>query len=458
VSLAFFVQPVLGLTDPTGTVQFSDGLTDLGTFPITLGQAGTTRAFLAAGARAIHATYSGDGNYCAGAIDLGHLVDRFTPAVTVASSAAAIGFGVPITFTAQLGPAAAAGVAAPTGQVQFFDGATLLGAAALSRYQAAATVSNVPAGNRQITAVYSGDSNWYSVRSAPFPQTVNRASTSTALAAVSSPTQIAFFAAVAAAGVGTPAPSGSVQFVDVNTGAVLGAAPLLAAATANLVLSLSAAGGRIVAALYPGNDNYAPSTSNSVNIPAMINAAGADSASFAADELVSLFGVSLASASATANTVPLPTTLAGAGITVTDSSGVSRGAGLYLVSPGQINFVMPTGTTPGTAVVALTGVLPLRVTIGSVAPGLFAGQSVGGDAPYLLLYGTGIRGRTSNSAVTGSIGSVTLPADYSGPQNQFPGLDQVNIALPPSLQGAGKVSVSLIVDGRPSNTISVVLK
>ena len=81
-----------------------------------------------------------------------------------------------------------------------------------------------------------------------------------------------------------------------------------------------------------------------------------------------------------------------------------------------------------------------------------------GDRLVLVLYGTGIRERSSlaNTLVYFN-GQAKIPA-YAGPQNQFYGLDQVNIDLPPSLAGANDVSIELSVDGVPSNSVDVVFQ
>ena len=462
VTLRFFIQPVTGIADPMGTVQLADGLTDLGTFPIALGQATTTRTFVSAGTRTLHASYSGDANYCSGQLDLGHLVDRFVPAVIVSSSAATSIFGGAITLTAQLNSPAPAGVAAPTGQVQFFDGAAPIGSAALSGLKASLAVSSLPAGSRQITATYSGDANNYSVRSDPIVQTVNRAPTATTLAADSSTSQVKLTATVAVSSSPSAAAVGTVQFADAATDAILGSATLTpGAASASLTLpaaQIALPGGHSIVALYSGSDNLVPSTSNALAVPGVINSAGADSPDFAPEELVSIFGTNFASGTFQNTTIPLPSTLGGATVTIADSAGVTGPAGLYLVSPEQINFVMPAGAARGTAVVSVTGALPIRVNIGAVAPGLFpVAQFTGTDTVYLILFGTGIRGRSAESAVTVTIAGRKLPVSYAGAQSQYPGLDQVNVALPAELKGAGKVPVTVTVDGRVSNTISVTI-
>ena len=50
-----------------------------------------------------------------------------------------------------------------------------------------------------------------------------------------------------------------------------------------------------------------------------------------------------------------------------------------------------------------------------------------------------------------TIGGQSFPATYAGPQPTIPGLDQVNVALPLSLRGAGLVDVSVAVAGVISN-------
>ena len=304
-------------------------------------------------------------------------------------------------------------------------------------------------------------------------------------------------ATVSATPPGSGIPGGSVQFVDATTNVALGAAPLPAGVRPPLSLTvdpsqIAAAAGHPIAANYSGSANFGPSASNSIVIPALINAAGATSHNFAPDELVSLFGSNLANTTVQAATVPLPPSLGGDTVSVTDSAGVVRPAGLYLVSPGQINFVIPSGTAPGAALITVTNsnapagaVIPIPITIASVAPGLFTASAngkglaaaqiirvradgtqttesvsatpinIGSDTLYLVLYGTGIRNRKSNGIVTCTINGQSLPVAYAGPQSQFPGLDQVDVLLPSSLKGAGQVDVTLTVDGEMSNTATL---
>ena len=79
-----------------------------------------------------------------------------------------------------------------------------------------------------------------------------------------------------------------------------------------------------------------------------------------------------------------------------------------------------------------------------------------GDRLVLVLYGTGIRQRSSlANTIVYFNGEAKLPV-YAGAQNQYYGLDQLNVDLPPSLAGAGDVSIWLSVDGQYSNSVDVV--
>jgi uncharacterized protein (TIGR03437 family) len=77
---------------------------------------------------------------------------------------------------------------------------------------------------------------------------------------------------------------------------------------------------------------------------------------------------------------------------------------------------------------------------------------------FLELFGTGIRGRSSLTNVTATIGGENVDVLFAGPQGQFPGLDQVNLSLPQGLHTRGETDVVLIVDGHVANRVRVNLK
>jgi uncharacterized protein (TIGR03437 family) len=231
-------------------------------------------------------------------------------------------------------------------------------------------------------------------------------------------------------------------------------------------------------------------------------------ASFFGNELsgemiVAAFGANLATGVAVANNLPLPTTLLGTTVRVVDGAGVERLAPLFFVAPSQVNYLMPLGTAIGAATVVITSgdnkTSASTVSIAAIAPGLFSanangsgvaagsvlrvrgdgsqsfeplstsnpsGQQVAApidlgaqsDQVFLVLYGTGFRGRGAMSAVSATIGGVNAEVLYAGAQGSLAGLDQANLRLPRALAGRGEVDVVLTVDGRVANTVKVNVK
>jgi uncharacterized protein (TIGR03437 family) len=78
-----------------------------------------------------------------------------------------------------------------------------------------------------------------------------------------------------------------------------------------------------------------------------------------------------------------------------------------------------------------------------------------GNGAYLVLVGSGLG---SASQATATIGGVSATVTYAGPQGGYPGLDQYNILIPPSLAGKGQVDVIVTAAGLPSNTVNITLQ
>ena len=70
------------------------------------------------------------------------------------------------------------------------------------------------------------------------------------------------------------------------------------------------------------------------------------------------------------------------------------------------------------------------------------------DDVYLVLYGSGIRSRSSLENVSASIAGMAVPALYAGAQGQLPGVDQLILGLPHSLAGTGATLLELAIDGK----------
>jgi len=244
-----------------------------------------------------------------------------------------------------------------------------------------------------------------------------------------------------------------------------------------------------------GMEVYLNATSKNFTV---VSAATGGSA-MAAESIASLYGANLSSGTETAPMLPLPTTLAGTTIAVTDSAGASRPASLYYVSPQQINFEIPPGTAAGVATLQVnTGSAQLSGTapIQRVAPSIFTFASniaaaytitygpdgqpqppvpvatctpIGctptpiprpaGSRVFLVLFGTGIRNATAVTC-SGDDGS-TFPVAFAGPQGVDEGLDQVNVEITaiPHSPGAGETldRLYIVADAWVSNTVNILL-
>jgi uncharacterized protein (TIGR03437 family) len=246
------------------------------------------------------------------------------------------------------------------------------------------------------------------------------------------------------------------------------------------------------------NSTSVTNSNNTTSGSWIANVSNADGGYRLAPESIAVaYGLDLASTTASASGSSLPTTLGGVAVTVNDSAGVTRPAGLYYVSPSQIDYLMPAGTAAGVANV-IVGKTAGAALIAAVAPGLFSANGSGKGVAAALavrvasdgtqvpvpvlqcgstgcvsvpmdlgastdilvveLYGTGIRGRTSPSNVVAQIGGVPATIAYAGSQFQFEGLDQVNVYVPRSLAGAGEVAVVLTVDGITANVVTINIK
>lgn len=222
----------------------------------------------------------------------------------------------------------------------------------------------------------------------------------------------------------------------------------------------------------------------------------------APDSIASAWGTNLTTGTAAANGLPLLTFLGNTQVSIVDSKGVMVSAPLYLASPGQINYVVPSTVALGRATVTVTSgsatntgalqvsnVAPAIITANGSGKGVPAAQVLrvtsagaatyespfqssgnppsfvttpirlsGTDQVYLTLFASGVR-RHSLNPVQATIGGVKVPVLYAGAQSQFPGLDQINLGpLPSSLAGKGEVDLIITVDGVPANTVRVALQ
>lgn len=240
---------------------------------------------------------------------------------------------------------------------------------------------------------------------------------------------------------------------------------------------------------------------NTPTIATAVSSASFAPGPVAPQEIVALFGPNVSTQTAIA-TLPLPTTLGGTAVRITDSAGNKQLAPLFVVTPGQANILIPSGLAAGAAkLVVLQGsttALTASLTIASSAPGLYSANADGAgiaaanaftisasnqttiqnvfacnppavrsclgsplsqgtstDTLYAALYGTGIRGASTVQCV---VAGQSVPVLYAGPVSAYAGLDQVNISIPKSLTGQGDVRVYVMADGVASNVVGLTLQ
>jgi hypothetical protein len=240
----------------TGTVQFFDGADALGTVALAGGQASLTTAALAVGTHSITASYSGDTNDTASTSPAlaqtvtGGSVDTTT---SLASSSNPSAYGVQVTFTATVTPAAGA-----SGTVTFMDGTATLGSSPLDASGVAAiSIASLSVGAHSITAQYSGDTNHGGSTSAALSQTVNKASTTSAVTSDSNPSK-AGRSVTFTATVSPSTATGTVQFLD---GATALGTITLNGGSASFATSTLSAGKHSITATYSGDAHFVGSTS-----------------------------------------------------------------------------------------------------------------------------------------------------------------------------------------------------
>jgi large repetitive protein len=161
----------LGGPTPTGAVTFTEGGTTLETTQLdSSGDANLNTGGLSAGTHQITATYNGDANFSGCSDTAAAKVSQASTTTRVTSSPNPSGAGQPVTFTATVSPLFFAFV--NDGTVTFFDGATQLGNAPVATDKATFTTSALAPGSHQITAAYSGDTNYTGSTSTALTQTV----------------------------------------------------------------------------------------------------------------------------------------------------------------------------------------------------------------------------------------------------------------------------------------------
>ena len=232
----------------------------------------------------------------------------------------------------------------------------------------------------------------------------------------------------------------------------------------------------------------------------------------APSSIASIYGKSLANVTASASGATFPTQLGGISLRVHDVTDTVRLAQLILVSPAQINFVVPAQTSVGPATLNIDdGSTPVpeganATIVNNLAAGFFTASQNGQGVPaatavriladgtqepvpvftcagtgqcnavpidmtsglpvYMSLYGTGFGAEfLKNPASTTAgcqVGGKAAVVQFAGPHPLFPGLDQLNLLLPQSLP-SGIALIQCQFNGTPlqghgSNFVQIAIK
>ena len=190
-----------------------------------------------------------------------------TTSVSLTSSDTSPVFSEPVTFTSVVSPAPH-GHKVPTGDVEYFDGATLLGVGAIdSGGTASFTTMTLAGGSHSITAQYSGDNDYASSSSSAVTETVDSdPSTSTTLWLSTSSSvfgqTVTFTVTVAPVPPAMGTPTGTVNIID--NGSTLGTITL-SSGTGSLTSSALSVGYQSITAAYQGDGTFFMSNSSTLS-------------------------------------------------------------------------------------------------------------------------------------------------------------------------------------------------
>ncbi len=236
----------------TGTVNFFDGATLIGSGALIGGAANVAANLSPAGQHNITAVYGGDTNDLGSASTvLTQTVNRASPTLSLSSSANPSTFGNSVTFTASLNPTNA------TGSITFLDNGSPVGSGNLSGGTATYSTSALSVGTHPFTASYAGDINNNPSTSPALNQAVDKIVSTIVLTSSVNPSMVGSQVTLTAT-VSPATSTGSVTFFDGTLS--LGSAPLTGGSASIVVQSFSF-GPHSLTAAYAGDTNDTASTS-----------------------------------------------------------------------------------------------------------------------------------------------------------------------------------------------------
>ena len=260
---------VTGTGTPSGTVTFFDNGVQIGTAQTLADVSGVMTATLgwsafAAGAHPLTAKYGGDGSFSASTSNtVSQQVNPAATTTTLTGTAGPVTYGTNVTFTATVSSAAGA----PTGTVNFFEGATQIGSGTIAtvggNQVATYSTTGLVVGSHDVVAKYVASGNFAASTSNSFNVQVNQATTTITVSSAPNPSSfsqsVTLSATVASAG---GAATGTVNFFDngvqIGSGGLstVGGQQVATFSTTSLAL-----GDHPITAQYVASTNFAGSTS-----------------------------------------------------------------------------------------------------------------------------------------------------------------------------------------------------
>jgi hypothetical protein len=409
---------------PTGTIEFQDGSSALGT-SVTLSSTGTatyTSTTLAPGTHSLTAVYSGDSTYPAGNAAQSLVVNGLTATVKVTPSPTSITTATSLQVTV----AVSGSGATPTGTVTLSGGGYTSAAATLASGSATITIpaNSLSAGNDTLTVNYSGDAN-YNSASGTAQETVTLPLQATitvtpAASTVVSTNSLSVTVTVSGSGA---TPTGT---ITLSGGGYASAATTLANGSATIIIpanSLSAGNDTLIAT-YSGDTVYASTSGAS---------AGTASLTVSATPLTASITVTAPAASDTDASLSVTVTVTGAGMTPTGTVTLSSGS----YTSGAITLVGGSATIviPANSLSAGTDVLS---------------ASYSGDPNYAQ--GTGATSGSSSPTETQSLFALaaTTPAAVAAGS---PATSTVTVSTTTAYSGT--VALSCVLTNSPSGAVDL---
>ncbi len=257
--------------NPTGAVTFTDTAsgTTLGTGTLSGRTAALTTSSLTIGSHPVVASYGGDASNSASASPtLTQTVNAGIATTTLAltSSLNPSVSGQNVTFTDTVTGSGGT----PMGTVTFSIDGTAQTPAALNNGSATYTLSSLAVGSHTVTASYSGDATFAASQSPPLTQTVNKTTTTTALASSLNPALLGQTITFTETITGNN-PGGAITLIDTTSGTTLGGGSVSGGGPAAFTVSGLSAGTHQIVATYGGDS--ANSASASPPLTQIVNAA-----------------------------------------------------------------------------------------------------------------------------------------------------------------------------------------